>query len=94
MTRWDQDNFLERVMPLLTEKRPDDLCPRAAAVSAVLGEERDEVFQKAIAEHASGCPACIDLRRRIAALEAALPAHADEEWNRAAGRLDSWFPRV
>ena len=93
MNGWNEDNFLEELMPLLRRERAADQCPEAKAFYAVADGEASEVSRNAIAAHADRCPACRDLQQRIQAFEAPMLTGQETEWEQAEGRLDSWSAR-
>lgn len=93
MNGWNEDNFLEELMPLLRRKRAADQCPEAEAFYAAADGETSEVSRNAIAAHAVRCPACGDLQQRIQAFDAPMLTGREAEWEQTEGRLDSWLAR-
>lgn len=93
MNGWNEDNFLEELMPLLRRERAADQCPEAEALYAVADGETSEVSRNAIAAHAARCPACRDLQQRLQAFEAQMPRGEEIEWEQTDKRLDSWLAR-
>jgi hypothetical protein len=92
MAGWNEDNFIEKIIPLLPERRFDAApCPEAAALLAASDCDTGGILKKAMAEHASGCPQCRDLQQRMERFDAPMPVGPDAEWNQTEKRLDNWL---
>jgi hypothetical protein len=91
MTGWNEDNFIERVVPLLGRRSGAAPCPEAAAFLAASDGDTSEVLKKAMAEHASKCPECGDLQQRMERFDAPMVTDYDAEWIQTEKRLDNWL---
>ena len=91
MTEWNEDNFLEKITPLLGRSVGRALCSEASALSAVAGGQASEIVKKAIAVHTLGCPTCTDLQRRLERFDDPALAGDDAEWGQTEKRLDNWL---
>jgi hypothetical protein len=91
MTGWNEDNFIERIIPLLKRRFGAAPCPEAAAFLAASNGETSGVLRKAMAEHASGCPDCRDLQQRMERFDAPMVTGHDAEWQQTEKRLDNWL---
>ena len=63
MTGWNEDNFLEKIIQLLGRRSDTAPCLEVAAFLAASEGDTSGVLNKAMAEHASGCPDCRDLQQ-------------------------------
>ena len=91
MTGWNEDNFIERIIPLLGRRFGAAACPEAAAFLAASNGETSGVLRKAMAEHASGCPDCRDLQQRMERFDAPMVTGHDAERQQTEKRLDNWL---
>src|ERR1035438_7198634 len=91
MTGWNEDNFIERVVPLLGRRSGAAPCPEAAAFLAASDGDTSGALKKAMAEHASKCPECRDLQQRMERFDAPMVADQDAEWIQTEKRLDNWL---
>ena len=91
MTGWNEDNFIERVVPLLGRRSGAAPCPEAAAFLAVSDGDTSGVLKKAMAEHASKCSECRDLQQRMERFDAPMVTDYDAEWIQTEKRLDNWL---
>src|ERR1035437_2299257 len=91
MTGWNEDNFIERVVPLLGRRSGAAPCPEAAAFLAASDGDTSGVLKKAMAEHASKCPECRDLQQRMERFDAPMVTDYDAEWKQTEKRLDNWL---
>jgi hypothetical protein len=91
MTGWNEDNFIERVVPLLGRRFGAVPCPEAAAFLAASDGDTSGVLKKAMAEHASRCTDCRDLQQRIERFDAPMVTGHDAEWKQTEKRLDNWM---
>ena len=91
MTGWNEDNFIERVVPLLGRRSGAAPCPEAAAFLAASDGDTSGVLKEAMAEHASRCPDCRDLQQRMERFDAPMVADYNGEWKQTEKRLDNWL---
>jgi hypothetical protein len=91
MTGWNEDNFIERVVPLLGRRSGAAPCPEAAAFLAASDGDTSGVLKKAMAEHASKCPECRDLQQCMERFDAPMVTDYDAEWKQTEKRLDNWL---
>ncbi len=93
MTNWNEDNFLERLMPHLrhhggSKKRT---CPDSTTISAFMENRLRRSDQDAIANHLSQCPECAELHDRLVSFVKATAGAQDSEWENAEKRLAMWM---
>ena len=91
MTGWNEDNFLEELMPLAGRRPAADPCPQVEALRAVTDRHASENAKSAIAAHAATCPVCRSLQQRLQAFDATLFTSQEADWEQTEGRLDSWL---
>ena len=91
MNGWNEDNFLEELIPLLRRKRTANLCPEAEALCAVAHGQTGEGARHALAAHSARCPTCRDLQQHLQAFEAPMVKCQETEWEQTEERLDSWL---
>lgn len=91
MSGWNEDNFLEELLPPLRHRLAAGLCPEAETWCAVADDEASESLRNAIAAHTARCPACRDLQQRLQRFDGpVLPGH-ENEWEQTEERLESWL---
>jgi hypothetical protein len=91
MSGWNEENFLEKMMPLLEKKQgAPGACPDAEMLCAAADGAAPQPIREAIETHAARCPSCADLLRRLGQFS---PAYAmpglEREWRQTEKRLDS-----
>lgn len=91
MSGWNEDNFLERLMPPPGRRLDAGPCPEAEAFCAVSGGETGETLKNAVAAHTARCPACSDLQRRLQAFDNPLLTGQETEWGQTEDRLANWL---
>jgi len=91
MTGWNEDNFLEQLMPLARRRRAADVCPQVEALRAVADGQASENAKKTIAAHTAICPVCRSLQQRLQAFDEPLLSGQGADWEQTEGRLDSWL---
>ena len=91
MTGWNEDNFIEKIVPLLQRRFGAPSCPEAGAFLAASNNDTSGILKKAMAEHVSGCPECRDLQQRMERFDAPMVSDHDAEWKQAEKRLDNWL---
>jgi hypothetical protein len=93
MNSWNENNFLDRLMPHLQQTFDCDRnrCPEADTICAVADGEASPRLQAVLAEHLRQCPQCSDLYRRMCAANSPSIPEQDAEWTSAEERLGNWF---
>ena len=91
MTGWNEDNFIEKIIPLLGRRFNAAPCPKVAAFLTPSDGGTGGVLKKATAEHASGCADCGDLQQRFERFDAPMVIDHDGEWAQTEKRLDNWL---
>jgi hypothetical protein len=93
MTDWNEETFLDRLMPhLRTEmRRGQDCCPDAEALGAVADGSAAAWLKSAVQRHLTRCSACSELYRRLSAFQSPGSSKADAEWAQEEKRLDNWM---
>src|ERR1035437_8297004 len=91
MTGWNEDNFIEKIVPLLQRRFGAPSCPEAGAFLAASNNDTSGILKKAMAEHVSGCPDCRDLQQRMERFDAPMVSDHDAEWKQTEKRLDNWL---
>ena len=93
MTDWNEDNFLEKLEPLLRQKcgGAGGPCPDAETLCAVIEGEARGPEQDAVIEHLSRCASCAELRSRLLNFESVIPPEPEAEWKQTRIRLDNWL---
>src|ERR1035437_6828003 len=91
MTGWNEDNFIEKIVPLLQRRFGAPSCPEAGAFLAASNNDTSGILKKAMAEHVSGCPECRDLQQRMERFDAPMVSDHDAEWQQTEKRLDNWM---
>ena len=96
MSGWNEDNFLERLMP---QPPPNpggkqNSCPDAETLCAVMEGETSGPLRDAVLEHLRQCAACADIQRRLLKFELAGEPEREAEWLEARSRLDNWLARL
>jgi hypothetical protein len=91
MSGWNEDNFLEEIMPLLQQKRAPDPCPNADTVCAVVEGGVSATVRHTVAAHTAQCPACASLLERLRSFDEKGSALKEAEWSQSEKRLDNWF---
>src|ERR1044072_3880579 len=86
MNGWNEDNFLEKAMPLLETKA--GTCPEAPTLSAVADGFAPVSTRQAVAAHTAQCSSCADLLRRMGAFSQTAAAGPEIEWMHVEQRLD------
>jgi hypothetical protein len=89
MNGWNEDNFLEEMMPLLREKSGRGRCPDAEALCAALDGRAPGKVREAVAAHATDCPECAQLCARLRGFTAG--GFEAAEWPETEQRLDQWM---
>jgi hypothetical protein len=89
MNGWNEDNFLEEMMPALREKSGRRLCPDAEALCAALDGRASGKVREAVAAHTTDCPECAQLCERLRGFTAG--GFEAAEWPETEQRLDQWM---
>jgi hypothetical protein len=96
MNDWNEQNFLERLMPRLQGHKPAlrEPCPDAESLCAFAEDRLSGGARNAIAEHLKYCAECRDINGRL--LDFARPPVLVEpaEWTGAEKRLGNWMDGV
>ena len=90
MSDWNEDNFLEEIMPLLSTKPSTDSCPDAETICSVIDGEASHALGEAVTAHAARCPLCAQFEQRLRSFDRAIPLRDESEWREAGKRLDNW----
>ena len=93
MKYWNEDNFLERLMPQqqTNDRAQKDFCPDTESLCAFSENRTRGVVRDAIASHLAECKSCAELHKRLLNF-AAPPQPTDEgEWRVVEKRLENWM---
>jgi hypothetical protein len=92
MTSWNEDNFLERIMPYWRRGNPKRHgCPTSASLSAFVANELGASERDAMAAHLGRCSECTALHDRLVSFSQVLLTVQDLEWKNAEKRLGNWM---
>ena len=93
MSDWNEDNFLERLMPQLRQQRSaePDPCPDAETLLAALEGEAPATVRAQVAEHLKQCPACAELQNRLLSFDTEPSPEPEAVWKETRKRLDNWL---
>jgi hypothetical protein len=91
MSRWNEDNFLEEIMPLLRRIADGNPCPHTGASRSFAGGEASKSLETALVSHASECPACKDLQERLQRFDDPTVVGPQTEWEQTEKRLYNWL---
>jgi hypothetical protein len=93
MTGWNEDNFLERLMPKMLEERGTERgpCPDAETLCAVLEGDAPAALTEQVTEHLRHCRDCASLQSRLLNFDAATSPEPEAVWKETRKRLDNWL---
>ena len=96
MSGWNEDSFLERLMP---QPPPNpggkqNSCPDAETLCAVMEGETSGPLRDAVLEHLRQCTACADVQHRLLNFDLGGEPEGEAEWQEARSRLDNWVARL
>ena len=93
MTSWNEDNFLEKLMPYRQRGGNSErqTCPDSGSLSAFVANELSTAERDAIAEHLERCSDCTALHDRLVRFSQAAATVQDLEWKNAEKRLGNWM---
>ena len=91
MSGWNEDSFLEEIMPLLKQKQGPEWCPNAETVCAVIDGSASDALRDAFAGHTAQCPACANLYERLRNFDRPGPPEQERQWQQTEKRLDIWL---
>ncbi|MBZ5671784.1 MAG: hypothetical protein LAO04_18910 [Acidobacteriia bacterium] len=93
MNGWNEDNFLERLMPQLRQKRGAERgpCPDAETLCGVLEGTVRGPLRQLVTEHVKHCQECADLQNRVLNFDTGAPPESEAVWNQTRARLDNWL---
>jgi len=94
MSGWNEDDFLEAMMPVLRKKQGPDWCPDAETLGAVAEGNVSDALKEAIAAHTAACSSCAGLQERLRRFDQASFVHQDAAWQSTEKRLDDWMDSV
>jgi hypothetical protein len=94
MSGWNQDDFLEAMMPVLRKKQGPDWCPDAETLGAVVEGNVSDALKEAVAAHTATCPVCAGLHERLRNFDQASFAQDEAAWGETEKRLDNWMQGV
>lgn len=96
MSGWSEENFLERLTPLMDAKdpAPGNHCPDAELLRAFAEDRVTTDEKKAIVAHLGECARCRELQARLLAFATPLIKEDELEWTNAEKRLDNWMEDV
>jgi hypothetical protein len=89
MSGWNEDNFLEKAMPLLEKRVDAGVCPDAETLCAVADGVAPQAIRQTVSLHAAHCSACADLMRRLGDFSRISAAGTGQDWRQAEKRLDA-----
>ena len=84
MSGWNEDNFLEKLAPLMEQLPNVEPCPAVEAFCYAPARDASN----AINAHTARCRPCRVLQQRLQAFDAAMPMGEDAEWEQTEERLD------
>ena len=73
MSGWNEDDFLEAMMPVLRKTKGPDWCPDVETLGAVVEGNLSDALKEAIASHTASCPVCAGLYERAPQLRSGEP---------------------
>jgi hypothetical protein len=93
MSDWNEDNFLERLMPQRRsgQDAAHDSCPDAGSLCAYAEDRLRGVAHDAIAAHVKECKACAEIYERLLNFASPRTALAESEWIGVEKRLGNWM---
>jgi len=91
MTDWNENNFLERLMPYIKPGDRAGACPDPETLSAFAEGTLASKSRNAVQIHLNGCPACVQLCERLEDFGASKVAVSEAEWRNAEKRLENWM---
>lgn len=91
MTGWNENDFLDKLTPLLRRSVAADPCPEPEAFSTVADDESDKILKNEVAAHIARCPTCRDLHERIQRFDGPIIPPQDTEWEQTEKRLGNWL---
>jgi hypothetical protein len=93
MTSWNEDNFLEKLMPYRQRGGNSErqTCPDSASLSAFVANELGANEREAMAVHVARCSECAALHDRLVRFSEAPLTVQDVEWKNAEKRLGNWM---
>lgn len=93
MTNWNEDNFLENLMPYWQRGRnlERQSCPNSASLSAFVANELGAPERDTITEHLGRCSECAALHDRLVRFSKPTVTVGDLEWKNAEKRLGDWM---
>ena len=94
MSGWNEDDFLEAMMPVLRKTKGPDWCPDAETLGAVVEGNASDALKEAIASHTASCPVCAGLYERLRNFDQATFAQEEAAWGETEKRLDNWMQGV
>ena len=93
MSGWNEDNFLERLMPQLHSVQPSTECPDPETVYSAICRETSDGEREAIVAHVASCHDCAQLYERLHNFNQP-PDQPGPEWEKVEQRLDLWLQNM
>jgi hypothetical protein len=93
MNDWNENNFLERLMPLMRQKdrvRQND-CPDVESLCAFAEDRARGMVRNAIAAHVAECSRCAELHARLVNFATPAAPEDEGEWRNTEKRLQNWM---
>src|SRR5580704_6364094 len=92
MSHWSEDDFLERLMPLIRQEAGarKESCPDIETICAVVDGSAGNFIRDAVTGHLEYCDSCVQLRDSILHFGRQEAPKHDSEWKQAEKRLDNW----
>jgi len=91
MTGWREDNFLERLAQNSRKDAAYGQCPTAEMLCETIETEATSAVSDQLSQHIEECPACSEVRRRLALFDQQGSTASDAEVRENERRLDSWM---
>jgi hypothetical protein len=93
MRTWNEENFLERLAPLLRQKpyAGRNTCPDVDTLVAVLEGAAPTEVNETVTRHLAECPECVDLYGRLLNFQIGSPPEPEAAWKETRKRLDIWL---
>jgi hypothetical protein len=91
MTRWSEEDFLEKLMSYTNAAGRTDRCPETESLAAFFEGTLRREGSEAIRVHIQHCRACAEVGARLQEFDRTEPAISQKEWHNVELRLDLWM---
>lgn len=92
MTEWNEETFLERLMPSMQQQRraARSGCPDIEVLCALSDDRIIGQLKSDITAHVAACPRCSELYSRLTNFATPGVREDEQEWTNAEKRLENW----